>query len=143
MSKTVIDHLSHLVSPTTSGIIWLTDDNLSTTLPGVYELNYLMNGLLTKSIAVKEQKAESNSNFFLADNFGNPFFLGHTVVSSRDDLKNMHKHIELAKPLFNNNQNENQIEVYIFNRSKNTANVNILKELSHKYREIKFENLNI
>ena len=139
MSKTVIDHLSHLVSPTTSGIIWLTDDALGSTLPGVYELNYLMNGLLTKSIAAKDEQIKSNSNFFLAENFGNPFFLGHSVVSSKEDLKNMHKHIELAKPLFN----EVDVEVYIFNRSKNTAHVNILKELSHKYRDIKFENLNI
>jgi hypothetical protein len=139
MSKTVIDHLSHLVSPTTSGIIWLTDDDLNSKLPGVYELNYLMNGLLTKSIAAKAQQTESSSNFFLAENFGNPFFLGHSVVLSKEDLKNMHKHIELAKPLFN----DINIEIYIFNRSKNTANTNILKELSHKYRDIKFENLNI
>jgi hypothetical protein len=139
MSKTVIDHLSHLVSPTTSGIIWLTDEDLNSKLPGVYELNYLMNGLLTKSIASKDHQSESKSNFFLAENFGNPFFLGHSVIQSKEDLKNMHNHIELAKPLFN----ETNIKIYIFNRSKNTANTNILKELSHKYRDIKFENLNI
>jgi hypothetical protein len=139
MSKTVIDHLSHLVSPTTSGIIWLTDDDLNSNLPGVYELNYLLNGLLTKSIAAKASQSESNSNFFLAENFGNPFFLGHSVVSSKADLLNMHKHIELAQPLFN----DVNIEVYIFNRSKNTANINILKELTNKYKDIQFENLNI
>lgn len=141
MSKTVIDHLSHLVSPTTSGIIWLTDDTLNSNLAGVYELNYLMNGLLTKSIAAKDSQSKSSSNFFLAENFGNPFFLGHSVISTKEDLKNMHKHIELARPLFNGN--EDAIEVYIFNRSKNTANTNVLKELSHKYKDIKFENLNI
>ena len=141
MSKTVIDHLSHLVSPTTSGIIWLTDEDLNSKLPGVYELNYLMNGLLTKSIASKDHqsKSKSKSNFFLAENFGNPFFLGHSVIKSKEDFKNMHNHIGLAKPLFN----ETDIEIYIFNRSKNTANTNILKELSHRYRDIKFENLNI
>lgn len=138
-NNTDIDNLSHLVSSTTSGIIWLTDDALSSKLTGVYELNYLMNGLLTKSIAAKQNTNNIGSNFFLADNFGQPFFLGHSVIDKKEDLKSIYDHIELAKPLFENTP----LFIYIFNRSKNTANINILKTLSEKYKQISFENLNI
>ena len=139
MNNTLIDHLSHLVKRTTSGIIWLTDDHLNSKLSGVYELNYLMNGLLTKSIAAKESNKGLKSNFFLGDNFGQPFFLGHSVIESKEDFKASFNHIELAVPLFP----ERELEIYIYNRSKNTANVNVLKELTNKYSSIKFENLNI
>lgn len=137
--KTGIEHLSHLVSPKTSGIIWLTDDYLGPNLVGIYELNYLLDGLLTKTLSTKHEEEPSKSNFFLAENFGNPFFVGHSVVNNKDDLKNMFKHIELGKPLFPNKQ----IEVFIYNRSKNTANYNVLKELSNKFKDIYFKNLNI
>lgn len=137
--KTGIEHLSHLVSPKTSGIIWLTDDYLGPSLVGLYELNYLLDGLLTKTLSSDQEKSESKSNFFLAENFGNPFFVGHSVINTKDDLKNMFKHIELGKPLFE----DKKIEVFIFNRSKNTANYNVLKELSNKFKEISFKNLNI
>lgn len=137
--KTGIEHLSHLVSPKTSGIIWLTDDFLGPSLVGLYELNYLLDGLLTKTLSSDQEKSESKSNFFLAENFGNPFFVGHSVISNKDDLKNMFKHIELGKPLFV----DQKIEVFIFNRSKNTANYNVLKELSNKFKDISFKNLNI
>lgn len=137
--KTGIEHLSHLVSPKTSGIIWLTDDYLGPSLVGLYELNYLLNGLLTKTLSSKEDKQISKSNFFLAENFANPFFVGHSVITSKDDLKNMFKHIELSAPLFENGK----IEVFIYNRSKKTANYNVLKELSNKFKDISFKNLNI
>lgn len=137
--NTDIEHLSHLVSPTTSGIIWLTDDELGPNLVGIYELNYLLNGLLTKTLSTKQEQGESKSNFFLAENFGNPFFVGHSVIKNKDDFKIMQKHVELILPLFEGKK----IEIFIFNRSKNTANVNVLKELSHKFKEINFKNLNI
>jgi hypothetical protein len=137
--NTDIEHLSHLVSPTTSGIIWLTDDELGPNLVGIYELNYLLNGLLTKTLSTKQDSNFSKSNFFLAENFGNPFFVGHTVVKSKEDINIMYKHVELIRPLFQNKE----IEIFIFNRSKNTANVNVLKELSHKFKDIHFKNLNI
>lgn len=137
--KTGIEHLSHLVSPKTSGVIWLTDDYLGPSLIGLYELNYLLNGLLTKTLSSNVEEQVSKSNFFLAENFGNPFFVGHSVITNKDDLKNMFKHIELSTPLFE----QGNIEVFIYNRSKNTANYNVLKELSNKFKEINFKNLNI
>ena len=139
MNNYEIEHLSHLVSPKTSGIIWLTDNYLGPGLVGIYELNYLLDGLLTKTLSSKYEERKSKSNFFLADNFGNPFFVGHSVIENKDDLNNMFKHIELIGPLFE----KDAIEIFIYNRSKNTANYNVLKELSKKFKHISFKNLNI
>lgn len=139
MSSYEIEHLSHLVSPKTSGIIWLTDNFLGPGLAGIYELNYLLDGLLTKTLSSKYEEKKSKSNFFLADNFGNPFFVGHSVIETKSDLENMFKHIELIAPLFK----EDSIEIFIYNRSKNTANYNVLKELTAKFKHISFKNLNI
>jgi hypothetical protein len=41
-----IKHLSQNITPDTSGIIWLTDDPLDYKTPGVYEFNYLLDGML-------------------------------------------------------------------------------------------------
>lgn len=139
MNNYEIEHLSHLVSPKTSGIIWLTDSYLGPGLVGIYELNYLLDGLLTKTLSSKHEDRKSKSNFFLAENFGNPFFVGHSVIEKKEDLNNMFVHIDLIKPLFE----ENTVEIFIYNRSKNTANYNVLKELSGKFKNINFKNLNI
>jgi len=145
--NTGIDHISHLIKSNTAGIIWLTDDFLGPQLVGMYELNYLLNALVTKSISVQLDSHQSKSNYFLGENFGNPFFVGHSVINSKDDLKNMYKHLELSLPLFQadtaNEESQEDIEIFIYNRSKNTANFNVLKELSKKYSTITFHNLNI
>jgi hypothetical protein len=134
-----IEHLSHLVSPTTSGIVWLTDEYLTPSLVGLYELNYLVNGLLVKSISSNKSDIDVKSNFFLAENFGNPFFLAHSVIKEKKDRENMFNQIKLVTPLFDHQE----MHIYIFNRSKNTANYNVLKELSTKHTDLTFENLNI
>lgn len=138
--NTGIEHLSQHITPNTSGIIWLTDESLDYKSPGVYEFNYLLDGMLIKSISQNSElkKEELKSNFFLGDNFGTPLFIGHTVVENKDDIKIMHNHFKVASSFIQKNTT-----IYIFNRSKNTANFNILKELTNKYKEYKFENLNI
>lgn len=132
-----ITHLSHFITPETSGIVWLTDEALNYESPGVYEFNYLLDGLLVKAI---EENAERNEqrNFFLGENFGAPFFIGHVVVKDKSDIDVIQNHFKLANSFIK----ENSI-IYIFNRSKNTANINILKVLSRQHKNIEFKNLNI
>lgn len=131
-----IKHLSQSITPQTAGVIWLTDEALSIESPGAYEFNYLLDGMLLKNLS---HKTENNlSNFYLGENFGETIFIAHTVVEKRADLQNMHNQISLAKPMIEENKT-----IFIFNRSKNTANINLLKELSTKYKNFNFENLNI
>ncbi len=135
-----IKHLSEHITPNTTGIIWLTDDFLSYDTPGVYEFNYLLNSMLVKTISQSQEDKSKKvkSNFFLGDNFGKSFFIGHCVVHDKDDLKAVHNHFELASSFL-----EDGATIYIYNRSKNTANTNVLKELSKKYQNLEFKNLNI
>lgn len=135
-----IKHLSQNITPETSGIIWLTDEDLNFQTPGVYEFNYLLDGMLIKSITKnsEEKGNHSNSNFFLGENFGSPLFVGHLKVEQKTDIQTMYKQVDIASSLIQDGST-----IYIFNRSKNTANINILKELSKKYKNYNFENLNI
>jgi hypothetical protein len=135
-----IKHLSQNITPDTVGIIWLTDEHLAYNTPGVYEFNYLLNGVLIKSLtqSTEESQVSQDSNFFLSTSFGNPLFVGHVVVQSKDDIKKMYSHLEIASHLIKENS-----QVFIFNRSKNTANINIMKSLSEKFKELTFKNLNI
>ncbi len=138
VDKSPLDRLSTFITPSTAGVIWLTDSPLNTNLSGVYEFNYLTNGLLTKSIQSDSDKSKM-ANFFVTDNFGNPFFLSHLAINSKEDIKKIYTQMELAKPLIQETINQ----VYVFNKSTNTRNVNILKELLNRYEFIDFQNLNI
>lgn len=138
MSEAGIEHLSQLISPETRGIIWLTDEFLNYDSPGAYEINYLLNGAFTKTLANQEKGHESDSNFFLGDNFGKPFFVSHTKVSNKEDFNKVFKGLEVAMPfLFAGSQ------VFILNKSKNTSGINVLKELQKKRKDIEFDHLNI
>jgi hypothetical protein len=131
-----IKHLSHSITPETGGILWLTDDELNFESPGVYEFNYLLDGMLLKTLSQDQEK--SKSNFYLGKNFGATIFIGHTVVRDRSDISQMYNQISLAHPMINEKST-----IFVFNKSKNTANINLLKELSSRYKSYNFENLNI
>lgn len=133
-----IKHLSKSITPNTTGILWLTDEPLSFKTTGVYEFNYLLNGILIESLSDSAQKNSPRQNFFLGENFDSKFFIGHLVISEKKDISSMYQLIKLADNLINEHS-----QIFIYNRSKNTANINILKELSQKYPAIVFENLNI
>lgn len=132
-----IKHLSQNITANTAGILWLTDEQLDFKTPGIYEFNYLLNGVLIKSIEKIDLEKQSN-NFFLGENFGNPLFVGHIVFKDKSDLNKLYDQLKISKDFIK----EDSL-IYIFNKSKNTANMNILKILNEKYKTIKFEILNI
>lgn len=132
-----IKHLSSSINDNTAGILWITDHQLDLSTPGVYEFNYLLNGVLIKSLN-KINLEEQNNNFFLGESFGHPLFIGHTVFKDKKDLDQIYSHLKISDNFINDDS-----LIYIFNKSKNTANLNLLKVLSEKYKNIKFEILNI
>ncbi|MAX66855.1 MAG: hypothetical protein QF441_07030 [Bacteriovoracaceae bacterium] len=131
-----IKHLSNAITPQSSGILWLTDEKLTYKTLGVYEFNYLLDGILIKNIA--NTTNDSKSNFFLGESFGNPFFIGHTIIQTKEDIANCFNHVEIAAKFIPSDST-----IYIFNRAKNTAHTNILKELEKKFNVFQFKNLNI
>ncbi len=132
-----IQDLSKYINPETAGIIWLTDESLSYKSLGVYEFNYLLDGIIMKTLS-ESNDHKSKINFFLGKNFGSPLFIGHVVFQEKSDLKLIDSHLEMANTFLKDNDT-----IYIFNRSKNTANINIQKELNNKYKHYQFEILNI
>jgi hypothetical protein len=138
MHKGPIDHLSELITPKTAGIIWLTDSPLNSTLTGVYEFNYLTNGLLTKSIQNTENQ-DKRSNYFLTESFGFPLFLSHQVIDKVEDLKSVYNQLDISKSLVS----EDRKLIYLLNKSLNSKNINVLKELIKRYAHLKFEHLNL
>lgn len=135
-----IKHFSKFITPKTAGIIWLTDENIDFSSPGIYEFNYLLDGMLLKSLDNQKLKEEekAQSNFFLGDNFGSPIFLAHIKLIDKKDLNLIKSHFEAAKSFL-----KDDATIFIFNKSKNSANLNVLKELSQKYKQYQFENLNL
>lgn len=134
--KSKIKDLSRNIDVKTAGILWFTDAKLDYKSPGFYELNYLLNGALNKNFAIENN--EHKSNFYLGDNFGSPFFVGHLIVETKNDFNDLDNQLKLAKPFLNERNH-----IYLFNKSKNSANYNILKELTAKYPSLIFEHLNI
>ena len=133
-----LNDLSQNIDLNTAGILWLTDDVLTHNTPGVYEFNYLLNGILIKSLSDSTTKSEQKANFYLGESFGRPLFLGHVVIKDKQDFDKTYNHIEIASTLIQQNS-----QIFIFNRSKNTANINVLKNLSTRFKDFEFKNLNV
>ena len=79
------------------------------------------------------------SNYFLTESFGSPLFLSHQVIDKADDLKSVYNQLEISKPLLNEQRNL----IYLFNKSLNSKNINVLKELIKRYAHLKFEHLTL
>ena len=136
MDKRIPD-LSQFITPETSGIIWFTDEPLDYSSPGVYEFNYLLDGLLVRSLEENTERT-NKSNFFLGESFGIPFFIGHTVIKEKKDFQSIYDHFKISESFIKENST-----IYIYNKSQNTANINVLKELKNKFNSIEFKHLNI
>lgn len=134
MNDSGIEHLSQLINPNTCGILWLTDEPLGYDSPGAYEVNYLLDGILTKTLEQANDSQVSPSNFFLGENFGKPFFVGQNVIKDKKDFTKVFDTLNVASPFITEGA-----QVYILNKSKNTANLNVLKELKSKNKHIDFE----
>ncbi len=115
-----LEHFAKAITAQTGGIVWLTDEELSINSPGVFEFNYLLDGVILKSLNQKNQNR--NQHFFLGENFGKAIFIGHTVFKNKDDLKKINDHFNIASSMLLENSS-----IFIFNKSRNTANINILK----------------
>lgn len=120
------------IGPNCYGIIWITKDKVNLSHPIVYDLNYLLDGLLVQTL--KEEISNEESNFFfLSENFGHPFFVGH-IIDSNNTIKTLHQHLEMMNPQLREN-----IEIYLLNQSGKYQN--LLKDLQKKYPQLTFKNI--
>jgi hypothetical protein len=87
--------LSEIVGPEHLGIIWVESKDLSERPSLFYELDYLLDGLLTDSI---KQKAAAEQSFFLGQSFNRPFFL---FKGSKDSIS-CKQNMESLKAILDN-----------------------------------------
>lgn len=131
-----IEHLSQAITPECAGIIWLTNKKLDYSMSGVYEFNYLLDGLLTKSIASSEQSP--GPNLFIAQNFGNSFFLGHSIVTNLNELDVIKKHLTVVNSMIDENKT-----VLFYNDVEAFSAEEIQSNLSKKFNHIRFSELRL
>lgn len=130
-----IENLSQSITPDCAGIIWLTDKNLNYSTNRVYEFNYLLDGLLTKSITSGQDHNDA-PNLFIAQNFGDSFFVGHSVIKSINDLSKIQKHLTVV-----NNMITEKKFVLIYNDCSDLNIEKIFDYLSNRFSSITFNRL--
>lgn len=74
-----IQDLLDIVKSTTFGIIWLTEDRISTRSGAYPWLNYLLDGVIEKQLC---ELPESDQSLFIGENFGNPFSVFQTLQAT-------------------------------------------------------------
>lgn len=135
--KFSIENLSQSIPPECAGIVWLTDKKLDFSMRGVYEFNYLLNGLLTKSI-VNVDSHNQDGHLFIAKNFGKSFFISHNIIEKLSELDRIQKHLTVVK----NSINEQKV-VLIYIDSEKCDNEQIKSSLSKLFKNINFDLLNL
>lgn len=131
-----IEILSKTISPNCYGIIWLTSDSLKFSDPGVYEFNYLLNGLVTKNI----RNNTKDGHLFMSESFGHPFFISHNVINESADIQKIHQHLNVASNLIGEG-----CTVLIYNQSgqHSEKKYDLEKSLAKKFQHVKFKNLTL
>ena len=130
-----LSHLLESITSKTLGIFWLTDTPLSLDCLKVNEFNYLLNGTLYRQIK-NPPSGHNPVSFFLTQNFGHDFFLAHIFVENDTVLNQLEKKFQFMQSFPKEAQ-----EVFVYNQSQNTKNINILKLLAKTFPHIMFKNL--
>lgn len=134
---TTSEHIiTPLVKPHTRGIIWATKEALELETAGVYEINYLLNGLLIQSL--ESGLSHPEKNLFLSQNFGSPFFIGHVTLKNQNQLDSLYNHLNIVKDQLSENS-----EILFLCESDDKEVTNLYENLTKKFSEFKFHLKNI
>jgi|GEM_PF-5455028 len=107
-------HFYQEVGPQDLGIFWFTNHSLTSFPEPFFDIDYLLDGLLSDHI----EKVEKNEiagqfpkHFFMSNNFGRPFFVAHLVKSPatlKDDIKNLMQLFSQSKNALKDQQDQDQ-----------------------------------
>ncbi|MBT6324613.1 MAG: hypothetical protein HOJ35_01485 [Bdellovibrionales bacterium] len=75
-----ISKLRKLISPEVTGIIWPTDIGLKEFPQPFFDLDYFMDGIITKY--VNNDYVDQNNNIFYANSFDSQIFLANIKISN-------------------------------------------------------------
>jgi hypothetical protein len=74
------------IGPDDLGIIWITSENYQDESNTLFELNYLMDGIISRSCNFNQTK---KVNLYMGQQFGHPYFLSHIICKDLNDLNQM------------------------------------------------------
>jgi hypothetical protein len=118
------------IGPKDFGIFWITSENSDTKSSLYYELNYLMDGLI--SLGENSKSESQNLNFYLTQSFGHSYFLAQLDCNSEKEL-------EKFKEIFNivpNNAEHNRI--LVINQNKDLSEKKLVSKLTSTFKDFEF-----
>lgn len=114
------------------GVVWVTEKPLQDRPEHFKEMDYLMDGVLTKFIN-SESFASSQKNFFIGKSFGMPFYL----VQLEANLQKLNDEAKNLMQLSIKDQDERKKVVIL-----NNSSAKVDKELSKSFADLSFVQLN-
>ena len=94
--------LTEVITPDYLGIIWVTKEKLNEK-PKIYkEIDYLFDGLITRSLT---KSSPTKKSLYMGKSYGHPFFLAHFEENNSDFNKDMEETIKMVSKLKTNSKN--------------------------------------
>lgn len=114
------------------GLIWLTDNDINPHETHFQEINYLLDGLISRELIANKDIDKTNS-LFLAQNFSDIFFVIHHKYSSKSNLKTIKKNLETCpksekKKLLLINDSSLETEVIIKELNKTDFQIQVIEK---------------
>lgn len=128
-----MQNIADQISNQCSGILWVTNGPLDLSLPSIYSLNYLLDGLLIQRLKQEFSTLSEKGHFFLSENFGRPFFIAH-LKENADLLKDIEDHLKIVLPLL-----PAETEIYLMHQG--TQHKNLLNQLQNNHPQITFKSI--
>lgn len=139
--KTMLNQTSNLhlicdqIGPREIGIIWLQDEELSEKTEYFFEMNYLMDGLLSQT----EITDKDNFHFYLTKQFSNQFFLIYKDCSKKMNVDNLISIIKNSTNLINSERSN----ILIFSQSKRVNSNSLIEQLKKKFKDLEFQTITL
>lgn len=122
------------IGPNDLGIIWLTESGLNDQLNNFFEMNYLMDGLLSQSTI----KNDTEFNFFLTQQFGEQFFLIHKEYQPKHDFNKLQNILKVSQ-----NKETSKNNVILLVQSEKIDQAALSSKLSKQLKTLTFSTLNL
>ena len=119
------------IDENSGGVIWITTESINSSQDFFHEMNYLLDGLISRELIEKETIDEKNSLFF-ANSFSHPFFIIHHKYTTLKDLKDIESNIKICPK-------SDRKKILIINES-DLSSEEISKTLKLKEHQIHFIN---
>lgn len=126
------------ISPDDLGVIWLEDNPLSDKSDYFFEMNYLVDGLLSQNSSIDSGGEADDFNFFLTQQFSNQFFLIFKNCSQGLDSQKLISVISNSP-----NINDENKSIVIVCNSEKVKSKNIQEQIAKKFKNLTIKNLSL